>query len=141
MASTAAIAAALGGAAQAQSTIEQVEVRGAASAGLSLSSPTDGGSRLGLTPLETPASIEILSGDTIRARGDISLSDAIARSTGIVQQNNPGNGSTASFAARGFQRPRQLQQHPRHQALRVRPPPDRWWSPPCPTPTTSRHPG
>ena len=52
--------------------------------------------------METPASIEILTGDTIRARGDISLSDAIARSTGIVQQNNPGNGSTASFAARGF---------------------------------------
>lgn len=85
--------------AHAQSSVEQVEVR---AANLSLAAPTNGASRMGLTPLETPAAIEILTGDTIRARGDIALSDAIARSTGIVQQNNPGNGSTASFAARGF---------------------------------------
>lgn len=100
--SVAATIVALGtGAAHAQSAVEQVEVR-AANTGLSLATPTQGASRLGLTPMETPASIEILTGDTIRARGDISLADAIARSTGIVQQNNPGNGSTASFAARGF---------------------------------------
>jgi iron complex outermembrane receptor protein len=91
------------GAAQAQTgAVSAVEVFGARTGGLNLTEPVTTGSRLGLTPLETPASIEVLSGDTIRARGDLSLADAIARSTGIVQQNNPGNGSTASFAARGF---------------------------------------
>ncbi|HTI66718.1 MAG TPA: TonB-dependent siderophore receptor [Caulobacteraceae bacterium] len=97
-----ALACAMAGGAQAQTAVGGIEVRGASAGGLSLTAPADGGSRLNLTPLETPASIEILSGDAIRAKGDLALSDAIARSTGVVQQNNPGNGSTASFAARGF---------------------------------------
>jgi iron complex outermembrane receptor protein len=90
------------GAAQAQTAVGGVEVRSSGAGGLSLTVPSENGSRLNLTPLETPAAIEILTGDAIRAKGDLALSDAIARSTGIVQQNNPGNGSTASFAARGF---------------------------------------
>lgn len=88
------------GAAQAQTAVESVEVRGSRVGALTIA--TDSGSRLGLTPIQTPAAIEILTGEAIRLKGDINLSDAIARSTGIVQQNNPGNGSTASFAARGF---------------------------------------
>ena len=86
----------------AQTTIGRVEVQSGPIDRPALTTTSDTGSRLGLTPLQTPASVEILDGDAIRARGDISLADAIARSTGIVQQNNPGNGSTASFAARGF---------------------------------------
>jgi iron complex outermembrane receptor protein len=89
------------GAAEAQ-TVSGIEVRATGAGALGLTTPVETGSRLGLTPLETPASIEVVSGETIRARGDISLADAISRSTGIVQQNDPGNGSTASFAARGF---------------------------------------
>jgi hypothetical protein len=34
-------------------------------------SPT--GSRLDLTPLETPATLSVIDGDTIRARGDMSM--------------------------------------------------------------------
>src|SRR5665213_1423033 len=37
---------------------------------LNLSSPSSTGSRLGLTPMETPASVQILQGDAIRDRGD-----------------------------------------------------------------------
>jgi iron complex outermembrane receptor protein len=88
------------GAAQAQTSVETVEVRGSRVGSLTIAA--DSGSRLGLTPLETPAAIEILTGDALRAKGDLQLADAVSRLTGIVQQNNPGNGSTASFAARGF---------------------------------------
>lgn len=62
---------------------------------------TQTGSRLGLTILETPASVETLSGDVIRARGDLSIVDAVTRTTGVSSVANPGNGGTA-LAARGF---------------------------------------
>lgn len=90
------------GAAQAQTAVTGVEVTSAGAGGLSLSAAPDSSSRLGLSILQTPAAVELITGDAIRAKGDLALADAISRSTGIVQQNNPGNGSTASFAARGF---------------------------------------
>jgi iron complex outermembrane receptor protein len=68
---------------------------------LAIDEPSHTGSRLGLTPLETPASIEVLTGDTIRARGDVSVIDAVTRATGITGSPGPGNGGTA-LAARGF---------------------------------------
>jgi iron complex outermembrane receptor protein len=69
--------------------------------GLELTSTNETGSRLGLTALETPASVEILPGDTIRARGDLSINDAVTRATGITTTANGGNGGTG-LAARGF---------------------------------------
>ena len=68
---------------------------------LNLTQPNTGGSRLQLTPLETPASIEVISGDTIRERGDTRVIDAITRAVGFSDVGAPGNGSTA-LAARGF---------------------------------------
>ena len=69
--------------------------------GLALSKPEFIGSRLGLTPLETPASVEVLGGETIRARGDQSVREAVTRATGITGNPAPGNGGT-SLTARGF---------------------------------------
>ncbi len=66
-----------------------------------LTAPTSTGSRLGLTALQTPASIAILSGDELRARGDITVIDAVTRAPGITTSANPGNGGTA-LVARGF---------------------------------------
>ncbi|WP_267433034.1 TonB-dependent receptor [Sphingomonas sp. GM_Shp_1] len=66
-----------------------------------LDTPNATASRLGLTPLETPASIVSLDGDTIRARGDLSIVDAQTRAPGIASVANPGNGGTA-LSARGF---------------------------------------
>ena len=66
-----------------------------------LTLPTATGSRLGLSVLETPASVTELSGDEIRARGDLSIVDAVTRAPGITSVANPGNGYTA-LAARGF---------------------------------------
>lgn len=68
---------------------------------LAIDETTQTGSRLGLTPLETPASIEVLNGDTIRARGDVSVVEAATRATGITGAPAPGNGGSA-MAARGF---------------------------------------
>lgn len=66
-----------------------------------LETVSETGSRLGLSALQTPASVEILSGDAIRARGDLSIVDAVTRATGISSVASPGNGGTA-LASRGF---------------------------------------
>lgn len=59
------------------------------------------GSRLGLSVFDTPASIDVLDGDAIRARGDLSIQEAVSRATGMTFQGSPGNGNTA-LASRGF---------------------------------------
>jgi iron complex outermembrane receptor protein len=82
-------------------SLAPVQVEAARHTPLAIDEPSQTGSRLGLTPLETPASIEVLSGDTIRARGDVSVIEAATRATGITGSPAPGNGGT-SMAARGF---------------------------------------
>lgn len=66
-----------------------------------LDEPQSTGSRLNLTLLETPASVAIVDGDTLRARGDRSIQDAVTRAPGVTNVANPGNGGTA-LAVRGF---------------------------------------
>ncbi len=85
-------------------SLKPVQVEAERHTPLAIDEPSHTGSRLGLTPLETPASIEVLTGDTIRARGDVSVIDAATRATGITGTPGPGNGGTA-MVARGF-RPR-----------------------------------
>jgi len=63
--------------------------------------PTTAGSRLDLTALQTPGSVESLTGTQIRERGDASVQDAISRATGISRTGTPGDGGT-SLSARGF---------------------------------------
>jgi iron complex outermembrane receptor protein len=78
---------------------ESVSVIGTAPA--TLTRPTLTATRLGLTPIETPASIQIISGDVIRERGDQSVIEAKSRAVGVTHQGDPGNGGNA-VAARGF---------------------------------------
>ena len=66
-----------------------------------LTQETDTGSRLGLTPLETPASVNTVDGDDARARGDQSVQAAVSRAPGVTNASNPGNGGSA-YAMRGF---------------------------------------
>ena len=66
-----------------------------------LNTPTTAGSRLNLTALQTPGSVESQTGEKIRERGDASVQDAIARATGITRTGSPGDGGT-SLQARGF---------------------------------------
>ena len=82
-------------------SLAPVQVEATRHTPLAIDEPSHTGSRLGLTPLETPASIEVLSGDTVRARGDVSVVEAVTRATGITATPGPGNGGTA-LAARGF---------------------------------------
>lgn len=75
---------------------------GTTKAGLNLNAPADTASRLSMTPLETPASVEVISGDTIRQRGQTSVVDAVTQNAaGFTSTAAPGNGGT-SLAARGF---------------------------------------
>jgi len=66
-----------------------------------LKTPTTAGSRLNLTALQTPGSVESQTGTQIRERGDASVQDAISRATGISRTGTPGDGGT-SLSARGF---------------------------------------
>lgn len=62
---------------------------------------TETGSRLGLNPLEMPASVARIDGDAIRARGDLDILSAVTRAPGVTSAANPGNGGTA-LSLRGF---------------------------------------
>lgn len=66
---------------------------------LRLNEKSQGASRLGITALETPASIETIDGDAIRLRGDMTIQAAAARATGIV---NTSGVFGYSLSARGF---------------------------------------
>lgn len=66
-----------------------------------LHTPTAIGSNLGLTPLQTPASVEAVTREQIEARGDARVEDAITRAAGISAIGHPGNGLSA-LSARGF---------------------------------------
>ena len=66
-----------------------------------LTTPGVTASRLGLTPLETPASVTAIDGDVIRAVGDMSIVEAVSRAPGVTSVANVGNGG-AALAARGF---------------------------------------
>lgn len=59
------------------------------------------GSRLGIPVLDNPASIQVISGDLIRARGDFSVQEAVTRAAGVTDQGSSGNGGLA-LSARGF---------------------------------------
>jgi iron complex outermembrane recepter protein len=63
--------------------------------------PAPTATRLGLTPLETPASVAILPGEVIRERGDLTVQDARARAVGVTTLSDPGNGG-GDASARGF---------------------------------------
>jgi iron complex outermembrane recepter protein len=83
-------------------TLETVEVFGRGIEGLGLSETRPGtGSRLDLSPLQTPASIEVLVGDVIRQRGDPSIVESVTRAAGITSEATPGDGGTA-LSTRGF---------------------------------------
>lgn len=58
-------------------------------------------SRLGLSALDTPASIHILDGELMRERGDFGIQEAVSRVVGVVDQGTSGNGG-GGVSQRGF---------------------------------------
>ena len=78
------------------------EVVGVVGTGVSpMAVPAPTATRLGLTPLETPATLVVVTGETIRQRGDVTVEDAEVRMVGVTTQGSPGNGF-ASRTTRGF---------------------------------------
>ncbi|WP_253369281.1 MULTISPECIES: TonB-dependent receptor [Methylorubrum] len=74
----------------------------AAPTGLNLTTPNRSGSRLDLSPLQTPASIEVIPGQKIRERGQQTVQEAITQNAaGITTIGSPGNGFGA-YTSRGF---------------------------------------
>jgi iron complex outermembrane receptor protein len=69
---------------------------------LNLTGTTSTGSRLGLTRLQTPASVEVISAETMAERGQLNVVDAVTQNaTGFTAIGEPGNGGIA-FSTRGF---------------------------------------
>ncbi|UXH41871.1 TonB-dependent receptor [Pseudomonas promysalinigenes] len=66
-----------------------------------LATPTDAGSRLNLSALDTPASISSITASQIEQRNNLTVQDAVTRSPGITFIGNPGDGGTG-LSARGF---------------------------------------
>ncbi|MDY6947909.1 MAG: Plug domain-containing protein, partial [Pseudomonadota bacterium] len=81
-------------------TMRRIRVEESAIDQVGLDQPASSASRLNLTPLETPASVEVISGAAIVARGDTNFVDAVSRATGITNVSSPGTGN--ALAARGF---------------------------------------
>ena len=67
---------------------------------LGLDQLTETGSHLGLSPLETPASVTVLSGAMMRARGYMKVADAVQSVPGVVAGNHPT--APGVFSMRGF---------------------------------------
>lgn len=93
------------GPALAQTTLPPVVVTappgGSAGGSLNLESESSGGSRLGLKLQGQPAAIEIIPGEVMRERGDMTAQEAVTRATGITAAGTPGDGSSA-LVSRGF---------------------------------------
>ena len=69
---------------------------------LELLQPSDAASRLGLSLLETPATVEVIDGSTMQARGYKQVTDAVQSLPGVVSGESPAAPST--FSMRGFTR-------------------------------------
>ena len=87
-------------AAEPDAPMDEILIIGETVGDLGLDTESSTGSRLGLTPMETPASVEVIDSAVLRARGYQKLSDAIQRLPGVVSGEHPSAPST--FAMRGF---------------------------------------
>ena len=86
----------------AQNAVEEIVVTGQGGVGaIRLRAENGAGSRLGLSGLDLPASVDIISRDEIATKGDYGALDAVTRTTGISASASPGNGGT-SISSRGF---------------------------------------
>lgn len=81
--------------------IEEVVVIGGGVGSMRLDASNQAGSRLGLTALQTPASVDMVTSEEIATKGDYDALLAVTRTTGLSISANPGNGGT-SMSARGF---------------------------------------
>ena len=72
-------------------TVEVVESAASSNGKLSLDTPVDTGSRLGLTARENPASVTVVDRSTIDARGAQNTQEILRAIPGVVAHNAPGS--------------------------------------------------
>ena len=75
--------------AQEAGVVEEIVVPGRAINTPDLGATSSAGSRLGLTVMETPASIELIDSSVMRARGYKSVADAVKSLPGVVSGESP----------------------------------------------------
>jgi len=85
---------------QTAQALQTVIVVGSSEHSQSLEQPAQAGSRLGLSLRETPASIEVISQETMQQRGDRTLEEGLQGAVGLSVGGNPGSPGVAS--TRGF---------------------------------------
>lgn len=86
----------------AQNSIEEIVVTGQGGVGaIRLRAENSAGSRLGLSGLDLPASVDIISREEIATKGDYGALEAVTRTAGVSASASPGNGGT-SISSRGF---------------------------------------
>ncbi|WP_326534547.1 TonB-dependent receptor [Pseudorhodoferax sp.] len=86
----------------AQTTLPEVRVlEQAERTGAQLRLPAQTASRTGLAIHDTPASVDGVSAEQLRERGDVGVAEAITRTVGLTSSASPGNGGL-SFGSRGF---------------------------------------
>ena len=87
--------------AAAEEPIEEIIVVGQGIGSLRLGGANGAGSRLGLSALETPARVDLITRDEISAKGDYGAIDSITRTAGMSSSSNNGNGGM-QVSSRGF---------------------------------------
>lgn len=85
---------------QPMQSLPDVTVQGSVARPIDLAAPSQTGSRLGLSLRETPASVEVITQDTMQVRGARSLEEALRGAVGLTVGGNPGSPGIAS--TRGF---------------------------------------
>lgn len=86
----------------AEESVNEILVVGQGGVGsIRLNAANGAGSRLGLSGLDQPASVDIISRDEIATKGDYGALDAVTRTAGVSASASPGNGGT-SISSRGF---------------------------------------
>lgn len=87
---------------ESEDSIEHTLVLGSPVGTLGLNSVSDTSNKLGLNAMQTPATIEIVDAEQMRARGYTKLSDSLTNLPGVVTGEHPTAPST--FSMRGFSR-------------------------------------
>lgn len=83
-------------------SVQEIVVTGQGGVGtIRLNVENGAGSRLGLSGLDIPASVGIISQEEIATKGDYGALEAVTRTTGVSASASPGNGGT-SISSRGF---------------------------------------
>ena len=77
-----------------------VDVKGPNTTPLNTNVVSESSSRLGLTPRETPATVEVIDQQTLKDRGLRSTAEAVQAATGVTAGESPG--APSIFSMRGF---------------------------------------